>query len=111
MDAMDAAGVTYGVGNDVILISWDAVKAALQMVLDGKINSDFCCYPLQGPTLAATIQKLEAGETVPEKTFMVEPWYVAEDVLKSITYTNSIGEEVTEDLIQVTEDIVANQPY
>lgn len=111
MDAMDAAGVTYGVGNDVILISWDAVQAALQMVLDGKINSDFCCYPLQGPTLAATIQKLQAGETVADKTFMIEPWYVAEDVLKTITYTNSIGEEVTEDLIVVTEDIVASQPY
>ncbi len=111
MDAMDAAGVTYGVGNDVILISWDACKAALQFVLDGKINSDFCCYPLQGPTLAATIKKIAAGEAVPDKTFMTEPWYVAEDVLKTITYTNSIGEEVTEDLILVTADVVANTPY
>lgn len=111
MDAMDAAGVSYGVGKDVILISWDAVKAALQMVLDGKINADFCCYPLQGPTLAATIKKLMAGESVPSKTFMVEPWYVAEGDLTSITYVNSIGEEVTEDLILVTPEIVANQPY
>ena len=111
MDAMDAAGVTYGVGKDVILISWDAVKAALQMVLDGKINADFCCYPLQGPTLAETIQKIEAGEEIPAKTFMVEPWYVSEGDLTSITYTNSIGKEVTEDLILMTADIVANQPY
>ena len=27
MDAMDAAGVSYGVGKNVILISWDACKA------------------------------------------------------------------------------------
>jgi ABC-type sugar transport system substrate-binding protein len=111
MDAMDAAGVSYGVGKDVILISWDACKAALQFVLEGKINSDFCCYPLQGPTLAETIKKLEAGEEVPDKTFMVEPWYVAEGDLKTITYVNSVGQEVTEDLIQVTEEIVANTPY
>lgn len=111
MDAMDAAGVTYGVGNDVIVISWDAVQAALQMVLDGKINADFCCYPLQGPTLADTIKKLVAGQNVPDKTFMIEPWYVAEGDLKTITYVNSIGETVTEDLILVTAEIVANTPY
>ena len=86
-------------------------SAALQYVTEGKINADFCCYPLQGPTLAATIKKIEAGESVPDKTFMVEPWYVAEDDLKTITYVNSIGEEVTEDLILVTDEIVANTPY
>lgn len=111
MDAMDTAGVSYGVGKDVILISWDACKAALQFVLDGKINADFCCYPLQGPTLADTIAKIEAGEEVPDKTFMVEPWYVAEGDLKTVTYKNSIGTEVTEDLIQVTADIVAAAQY
>ncbi len=111
MDAMDAAGVTYGVGNDVVLISWDACKAALQFVLEGKINSDFCCYPLQGPTLADTIKKIEAGQQVPDKTFMIEPWYVAEGDLKNITYVNSIDEEVTEELIVVTAEVVANTPY
>ena len=117
MDAMDAAGVTYGVDletgevKDVILISFDACKAALQMVHDGKINADFMCYPLQGTYCADIIAKLAAGEEVAKETFMVEPWYVAEDILDTITYVNNSGEEVTEDLIYCDDTELANAPY
>ena len=38
MDAMDAAGITYGVDGDVILISFDTTHDGLQYVLDGKIH-------------------------------------------------------------------------
>ena len=103
MDAMTAAGVSYGVDNDVILISFDACKAGLEYVESGDINADFMCYPLQGDYCAAIVQALEAGETVAQQTFMTEPWYVAEDILSTITYTNNAGETVTEDLIQVTD--------
>lgn len=106
IDAMDAAGVSYGVGGDVILISFDACKAGLQDVLDGKINADFQCNPLQGPDCLNIIQKLQAGEDVPKQTFMAEPWYVSEDNLTSITYTNNAGEEVTEDLVHVDQSVV-----
>ena len=104
--AMDAAGVSYGVGGDVVLISFDACTAGLQQVLDGKINADFQCNPLSGPDCAAIVQKLQAGEEVEKETFMAEPWYVAESDLTSITYKNASGEEVTEDLIPVTQEIV-----
>ncbi len=103
MDAMKAAGVSYGVDKDVILISFDACKAGLEYVESGDINADFMCYPLQGEYCAQIVQSLEKGETVAQQTFMTEPWYVAEDILSSITYTNNAGEEVTEDLIQVTD--------
>ena len=104
-DAMKAAGVSYGVDGKVILISFDACKAALKQVLEGKINADFQCNPLQGKVLADTIKKLKAGEKVPEKTFMPEPWYVAEDILKEIKYTNNAGQSVTEPLVKVTQAI------
>ena len=103
MDAMTAAGVSFGVDGDVILISFDACKAGLEYVESGDINADFMCYPLQGTYCADIIQKLEAGEDVDKETFMDEPWYVAEDILSSITYVNNAGEEVTEDLIQITD--------
>ncbi len=103
MDAMKAAGVSYGVDKDVILISFDACKAGLEYVQSGDINADFMCYPLQGTYCADIIQTLEAGGEVAKQTFMTEPWYVAEDILTSITYTNNAGEEVTEDLIQITD--------
>ena len=105
-DAMDAAGVSYGVDGDVILISFDACSAGLTDVLAGKINADFQCNPLQGPDCLNLIQKLEAGEEAPKQTFMAEPWYVAEDILPNITYTNNAGEEVTEDLIVVDQSII-----
>ena len=109
-DAMDAAGVSYGVGKDVILISFDACKAGLNEVVAGKFNADFQCNPLQGQFLADTIKKLEAGEKVEAKTFMAEPWYVNEDILKDVTYVNSIGKEVTEPLV-VTTQAVADASY
>ncbi|MCR4568676.1 MAG: ABC transporter substrate-binding protein [Pseudobutyrivibrio sp.] len=103
MDAMKAAGVSYGVDKDVILISFDACKAGLEYVQSGDINADFMCYPLQGEYCAKIIEQLEKGEEVDKQTFMQEPWYVAEDILKDITYTNNAGEEVTEELVQVTD--------
>ncbi len=105
-DAMNAAGVKYGIDGDVVLISFDACKAGLKEVLSGKINADFQCNPLQGPFCADIISKLAAGQTVEKKTYMKEPWYVSEDVLTDISYTNNAGNDVTEPLIHVTQDVV-----
>ena len=106
IDAMKAAGVSYGVGGDVILISFDACKAGLTDVLAGQINADFQCNPLQGPDCLNIIKTLEAGGEVEKQTFMAEPWYVAEDTLPNISYTNNAGEDVTEDLIVVDQAVV-----
>lgn len=106
IDAMKAAGVSYGVGGDVILISFDACKAGLTDVLAGQINADFQCNPLQGPDCLNIIKTLEAGDEVAKQTFMSEPWYVAEDTLSNISYTNNAGEDVTEDLIVVDQSVV-----
>jgi simple sugar transport system substrate-binding protein len=111
MDAMDAAGVAYGVGKSVIVISWDACKAGLKDVHDGKINADFMCYPLQGPSCADIIAKLSAGKTVPKQTFMTEPWFAAENVIPTITYTNNSGTSVTEKMTYVDDTVLAAAPY
>lgn len=105
-DAMKAAGVKFGVNGDVILISFDACKAGLKEVLAGNINADFQCNPLQGPFCADIVSKLAKGETVEKKTYMTEPWYVAEDILTEITYTNNAGQKVTEPLVKVTQETV-----
>ena len=62
IDAMKAAGVTYGVGGDVILISFDATKQGLTLTLNGEINCNVECNPLQAQGVAELIAKLEAGE-------------------------------------------------
>ncbi len=106
IDAMKAAGVSYGADGDVIVISFDACKAGLQMVMDGDITADFQCNPLQGPDCAAIVADLAAGKEVAKETFMAEPWYAHDDTVASVSYTNAAGEDVTEDMIVVTQDIV-----
>ena len=106
IDAMKAAGVSYGTDGDVIVISFDACKAGLQMVLDGDINADFQCNPLQGPDASKIVKALEAGEDVEKETFMAEPWYAHDDTVANVSYTNAAGEDVTEDMIVVDQDIV-----
>ncbi len=106
IDAMKAAGVSYGVDGDVVVISFDACKAGLQMVKDGDINADFQCNPLQGPDCAKIIADLSAGKDVPKETYMAEPWYAHDDTVKEVSYTNAKGKDVTEKIIPVTQDIV-----
>ena len=77
IDAMKAAGVTYGVGGDVILISFDATKQGLTLTLNGEINCNVECNPLQAQGVADLIAKLEAGEEVPAVTYVPDSVFVA----------------------------------
>ncbi len=71
IEAIKEAGLTTGIGGDIIIISTDAVYDALQMVKDGMINVDVECNPEQGEAVLEVIRKLERGETV-EKEYIVE---------------------------------------
>ena len=106
MTAMDNAGVTYGVGGDVILVSFDANKPYVQMVMDGKINANFECNPMAAPTVAEIIQQLEAGETPEKEIYVTESWFAAEDNVTSITVN---GEE--QPVIHVTQEVLDARPY
>lgn len=56
MDAMKAAGISYGVDGDVILVSFDACTAGLEYVMSGDINADFECNPLAAPVRRGSYQ-------------------------------------------------------
>ena len=77
MDAMDAAGITYGVDGDVILVSFDATHDGLQYTLDGKINCDVECNPIQAGVVSEVIQKMAAGEEYDEVTLVEDQAFVA----------------------------------
>lgn len=74
IEAIKAAGKTCGPDGDIIIISFDAVHTALQLMLDGKIHVDFESNPLLGPMVSDIIKKLEKGEKV-EKVQYVEEQY------------------------------------
>ena len=104
MDAMKAAGISYGVDGDVILVSFDACTAGLEYVMSGDINADFECNPLAAPFVEEVIKQLQAGETPEKEVYMTEHWFVNEDVLSTI---NVNGED--QDLTVVTKEIVDAQ--
>lgn len=85
MDAMKNAGVSYGVDGDVVLVSFDACTAGLEYVITGDINADFECNPLAAPFVEEVINTLQSGGTPDKEVYMVEHWYVNEDILSSIT--------------------------
>ena len=74
IDAIHEAGRTCGPDGDIIVISFDATKAALQAMIDGEMNATFECNPLLGSYVSEIIQCLEQGEEV-EKIQYVEETY------------------------------------
>lgn len=89
MDAMDAAGITYGVDGDVTIISFDATHNGLQYTLDGKITCNVECNPLQAGFAEGVIQKLQAGEAVDAWTLVVDEAFVAPGITSSYAITMS----------------------
>lgn len=67
LEAVHEAGLTTGIRGDIIVISFDAVREALEMVQEGVINVDIECNPEQGEAVVELIRKLEAGEPVEKK--------------------------------------------
>lgn len=71
IEAMQEAGVSFGENGKVAVISFDAIRPALEMVSEGRINVDIECNPVQGAYIDEIIGKLEKGEPV-EKSYVVD---------------------------------------
>ena len=69
--ALDAAGISHGVGKDVIVMGFDCNKWALEELLKQNWNYDGQCNPFQASYIDAIIKDLEAGKT-PEKTIIMD---------------------------------------
>ena len=92
MDAMDAAGITYGVDGDVTLISFDATHDGLQYTLDGKINCNVECIPIQAEVVKGVIEKMQAGEEFEKTTLVEDQAFVAPGIESE--YATTMTDEV-----------------
>jgi ribose transport system substrate-binding protein len=63
IQALEAAGMKPG--EDVIVVSIDGERDALQAIIDGKLGATVECNPRFGPKAFDVIEKLENGEEVP----------------------------------------------
>ena len=68
--AVEAAGRTPG--KDVIIVSVDGTRDALQAIIDGKMGATVECNPKFGPAAFTTLDRYARGEAV-------EPWVINED--------------------------------
>ena len=92
MDAMDAAGITYGVDGDVTLISFDATHDGLQYTLDGKINCNVECNPIQAEVVKGVTEKMQAGEEFEKTTLVEDQAFVAPGIESE--YATTMTDEV-----------------
>ena len=70
--ALDKANISHGVGKDVIVMGFDCNKWALEELLAGNWNYDGQCNPFQASYIDEIIKKLENGETISEKTIIMD---------------------------------------
>ncbi|MGR0219884.1 substrate-binding domain-containing protein [Agromyces sp. ZXT2-6] len=69
IEAIEAAGLVPG--EDIKIVTVDAVKDGMQALADGKINFIVECSPLLGKQLIEIIEQINEGET-PEKRIVTE---------------------------------------
>ena len=87
VDAIKEAGRTCGPDGDIIIISFDAVRAAFDAMINGDINAVFECNPLHGPKLREIIDDLAAGKTVDKIQYMEEAYFDTTMDLENIRET------------------------
>jgi simple sugar transport system substrate-binding protein len=69
---------TCGPNGKIIIVSFDAVRAAFEAMKAGDLNCACECNPLHGPRVAQLIQKLEKGEKVEKINYVDEKVFPAE---------------------------------
>ena len=84
LDVFKEAGITTGVDGDVTVISFDAVRTALELVRSGEINVDIECNPEQGPYIEQVIRKLEDGEQAEKYSYVPEQIFTRDNVTQEL---------------------------
>lgn len=70
--ALEEAGIACGEEGGVMILSFDAVRRALELCQEGKISLCVECNPLHGPRVSALLRQLEEGGTPAKQTFVDE---------------------------------------
>ena len=91
LEAIKAAGKTTGVNGDIIVISFDAVDAGVELVKNGEINIDVQCNPDQGKYVEQVIQDMEAGKEVEKAYYVPERVYTWENLGEEEDVTEGIS--------------------
>ena len=87
IQAIEEAGLKPG--EDIVIVSIDAVKGAFEAMVAGKLNCTVECNPLLGPAAFDAVEKALAGEPLEKKTIVQDRVFdqsVAASVIGSRKY-------------------------
>lgn len=84
MRALDEAGLTYGENGDIIIVSFDAGRRALNECLAGRINLCVECNPLHGPKVDELIKQYRAGQEIPKHIHVDEGYFTPSTLTQEI---------------------------
>jgi len=77
IEAIEAAGIKPG--SDILVISIEGNRKALEAIVAGKLNVTVECSPLLGPQLMAVVNDLAAGKPVPRRVITQESVFTREN--------------------------------
>ena len=80
LDAITAAGLVPG--EDIKIVTIDAVHDGMQALADGKFNYIVECNPILGEKVADVVKAVLAGETVDKATVVPDGAFTQEDAVK-----------------------------
>jgi ribose transport system substrate-binding protein len=80
--ALEAQGKVPG--EDVIIVSVDGSRDALQAIIDGTLGATVECNPRFGPVAFETLQKYAAGEEIPTQIINPDRFYDASNAAEFI---------------------------
>lgn len=84
LETLKNAGIEAGADGDVIVISFDAVRSALEKVESGEINVDIECNPEQGPYIERVIQTLEEGGKAEKYSYVPEQIFTQDNLSREL---------------------------
>jgi len=95
--ALDDAGISHGVGKDVIVMGFDCNKWALRKLLAGEWNYDGQCSPFQAKLIDEMIKGLEEGKEIEglnelKQIINVEKGFDAKTITEDDVNTYGLGE-------------------
>ena len=70
IDAIESAG--FKPGSDILVISIEGARKALEAIIAGRLNVSVECSPLLGPQLIAVVKDLAAHKPVPRRVITQE---------------------------------------
>ena len=77
IEAIESAGLKPG--KDILVISIEGSRKALEAIVAGKLNATVECSPLLGPALMAVVKDLAAGKPVPKRVITQESLFTRDN--------------------------------